>query len=165
VKINKALKSTLTLSVLIAFLAGCSGATSYVDDVGKISDDVAKAASKVGRQSGDEIDDAARVLGNGTDEFLKLAKERGKACAADAGANAAKNLIENAISEGKKQISQVNLFNVSKDAIQECTESKLGNELVKLQKSVYDNLLNQQADSVVVKVRQDYQGQIEFVRS
>lgn len=163
-KIHKALASTLALSALIAFFAGCRGAESYVDDVAKYGDDAAKAASKIGRQSGDKTDDAARVLRNGTDEFLEFATKRVEDCAANAGADATKKLIENAIDEEKKEISQVNLFKVSKDAIQECTESKLGNALVKLQKSVYENLLKEQAESVVVNIEQKYKEQIKVVQ-
>jgi hypothetical protein len=164
-KINKALTSTLTLSLLIAFLTGCGGAGSYVDDVAKYGDDAAKAAQKIAKQSGDKADDVARVINN-TDEALKFAKNRGKACAKKVGKNAAKEIIATAISSKDKQISQEKLFHVSRDAIQKCFEVKLVKSVSeKLKKSVQDDLLNQEAKLVVSEVKQEYQGQIEFVPS
>lgn len=159
-KIYKALTSTFAISVLIAFLAGCRVAGSYVDDVAQIGDDAANAASKFGRQSGDKTDDAARVFGNGTDEFLKLAKKQVKACAKKQVKAVVKRVIETAISSNKKQIFQDNLLNVAKNAIQECPEVKA---LGKSKKSI-DNLLNEEANLVVSEVKPEYERQIMFVQ-
>ncbi|GAB4185562.1 MAG: hypothetical protein Fur006_24130 [Coleofasciculaceae cyanobacterium] len=157
-KINKAITSTLTLSLLIVFLTGCGGAGSYVDDVAKYGDDAAKAAQKVAKQSGSKTDEAAIVLGNGTDDGLKFAKKRVKACAKKPVKDVVKRVIKTAISSNEKQISQEELLNVAKSAIQECPEVKA---LGKSKESI-DNLLNEEAMLVVSEVKPEYEGQIVF---
>ncbi|MEW6491275.1 MAG: hypothetical protein AB1589_01805 [Cyanobacteriota bacterium] len=153
-KIHKALASTLALSALIAFLAGCTGAAN----VANMGDDAANVASKIGRQSGDKTDDAARVIWNGTDEFLNLAKKQVKACAKKPVKAVVKRVITTAIASDKSQISQEELLNVAKNAFQECPEVKA----LDTSKKSIDNLLTKEAKLVVSEVKPEYERQIVF---
>lgn len=158
--LNKVITSVIALSIPIAFLAGCTSAAQYVDEVANYGDDAVKAASKGARRVGDKTDDATKVIGNGTDEFLKLAKKQVKACAKKQVKAVVKRVIATATSSNKSQISQEELLNVAKNAIQECPEVKA---LDKSKKSI-DNLLNEEANLVVSEVKPKYERQIEFVQ-
>lgn len=155
---NKVITSVIALSIPIAFLSGCTSAAQYVDDVAKYGDDAAKAASKGVRKMGDKTDDAARVIGNGTDEFLNLAKKQVKGCAKKTVKAVVKRVVETAISSNKNQISQENLLNVAKNAFQECPEVKA---LDKSKNSI-NNLLNKESSSVVSEVKSEYEKRIKF---
>lgn len=156
--LNKVITSMIALSTPIVFLAGCTSAAQYVDDVAKYGDEATQTASNVVKKVGDKTDDATRGIWNGTDEFLKLAKKQVKACAKKQVKAVVKRAIATAISSNEKQISQEELLNVAKNAFQECPEVKA---LDKSKKSI-DNLLNKESNSVVSEVKPEYEGQIVF---
>ncbi|HAA28480.1 MAG TPA: hypothetical protein DCE56_13355 [Cyanobacteria bacterium UBA8553] len=141
----------IALSTPIVFLAGCTSAAQYVDDA-------AKTASNGVRNLSDKTDDATRVVLNGKDEFLKLAKKQVKSCAKKQVKAVVKRVIETAISSNKNQISQEEVLNVAKNAFQECPEVKA---LDKSKKSI-DNLLTKESSSVVSEVKLEYEKRIKF---